>query len=526
MKLVYPKGSTSRIATVFIQDSSATDGSGLGSLDESSSIVGGFVREGSTGVALAVDEDVTTEGTYQAPSAAGKVRIGTPANMRTGTYELHFHNDLFATGAESVVVTLGGATNMAPLTLEIQLSDLETNIVNIKSAVSPYPETIIASGSGTSLTLASDPGADFTTGYAVIFDVSASRQPRIIETVSKVGTTLTLVNSVSITIENGVDTVLLVPLPSSPFVAADFDSGVFPPNFPVLGINASGHLSRVTLTDTTTTNTDQRGTDNAALATALSALQSSVDGLAVGVATRCRIATAAAFEHPESGSIDYSIQILTVDDLGVPVAADSTPTVTITNVAGTDRSANLSAISNPSTGRYTATYTVTNGDTLEPLILSATATIGGESHVAVSLPVVTDAVSVDFTATDRNNLLAALADTNEMQQDWVDGGRLDLILDAALAIGNANSADLNTAAQVRALMSATVTDTNNLAFAIKAVTDLLPDSGALTSLINLLTAIQTEVGKIPRAATEKTAGGQITRTKVSADGSTLVETLS
>ena len=43
---------------------------------------------------------------------------------------------------------------------------------------------------------------------------------------------------------------------------------VFPSNFSSLLINASGHVSRVTLVDTTTTNTDMRGTDNAALASA------------------------------------------------------------------------------------------------------------------------------------------------------------------------------------------------------------------------------------------------------------------
>jgi hypothetical protein len=45
----------------------------------------------------------------------------------------------------------------------------------------------------------------------------------------------------------------------------------FPTNFASLGINASGHISRVTLCDTTTTNTDMRGTDNAALASAWTA---------------------------------------------------------------------------------------------------------------------------------------------------------------------------------------------------------------------------------------------------------------
>jgi len=44
-------------------------------------------------------------------------------------------------------------------------------------------------------------------------------------------------------------------------------SGVtFPANFGALGINVSGHVSRVVLVDTTTTNTDMRGTDSAALA--------------------------------------------------------------------------------------------------------------------------------------------------------------------------------------------------------------------------------------------------------------------
>lgn len=42
---------------------------------------------------------------------------------------------------------------------------------------------------------------------------------------------------------------------------------VFPTHFGSLLINSSGHLSRVTLVDTTTTNTDMRGTDGAALAT-------------------------------------------------------------------------------------------------------------------------------------------------------------------------------------------------------------------------------------------------------------------
>ena len=125
-KFIFPKAETSVILPVFIQDSSATDGSGLGSLDQTSSIVGGYMKRNGTGVALAVDENVTTEGTYEAPSTAAQVSIGTPANMRTGCYELHFHNDLFTT-ADYVLISLGGATNMAELMIEIQLSNLDLN---------------------------------------------------------------------------------------------------------------------------------------------------------------------------------------------------------------------------------------------------------------------------------------------------------------------------------------------------------------------------------------------------------------
>ena len=51
-------------------------------------------------------------------------------------------------------------------------------------------------------------------------------------------------------------------------------SGVtFPTNFGVLGINSSGHVLRVVLVDTTTANTDMRGTDNAALASAWTAMR-------------------------------------------------------------------------------------------------------------------------------------------------------------------------------------------------------------------------------------------------------------
>jgi len=48
-------------------------------------------------------------------------------------------------------------------------------------------------------------------------------------------------------------------------------SQAFPANFAALGINPSGHVSRVVLVDTTTTNSDMRGTDSALLASGYTA---------------------------------------------------------------------------------------------------------------------------------------------------------------------------------------------------------------------------------------------------------------
>jgi hypothetical protein len=45
----------------------------------------------------------------------------------------------------------------------------------------------------------------------------------------------------------------------------------FPANFAALGINSSGHLLRVVLVDTTSVNSDMRGTDNALLAASYTA---------------------------------------------------------------------------------------------------------------------------------------------------------------------------------------------------------------------------------------------------------------
>jgi hypothetical protein len=110
--------------------------------------------------------------------------------------------------------------------------------------------------------------------------------------------------------------------------------------------------------------------------------------------------------------------------------------------------------------------------------VAAAVTVGSTSASAIQNGLATQA-SVDtidnFLDTEVAAILAAvdtevsaiLADTNELQTDWADGGRLDLILDARASQASVNTVDDFLDTEVAA---------------IKAVTDLLPDGGALTSI--------------------------------------------
>jgi len=72
----------------------------------------------------------------------------------------------------------------------------------------------------------------------------------------------------------------------------------FPSNFASLGINSSGHVSRVTLVDTCTTNTDMRGTDNAALASEWTATRAGyLDGVLIAANYNQRTVSVTGSNH-------------------------------------------------------------------------------------------------------------------------------------------------------------------------------------------------------------------------------------
>ena len=122
MKLDITKGTTSKMVEVFIQDSSSTTGAGLTGLVFNSAGLTAYYYENDAALPTNAITLVTmTVGTY---ASGGFIEVDS-ANM-PGLYSLGIPDaalDGASNTADSVVIMLKGATNMAPVVLEIQLVD-------------------------------------------------------------------------------------------------------------------------------------------------------------------------------------------------------------------------------------------------------------------------------------------------------------------------------------------------------------------------------------------------------------------
>lgn len=118
MKLIVKKGRTSLLVRIFIQDSSSTVGAGLTGLTSGSAGLVCYRARDDDGNAAAT-QVVLSAGTRGTWSSGGFVEKD--ATNMPGVYELGLPNAGQATGSETVTYMLKGATNMAPLALEIQL---------------------------------------------------------------------------------------------------------------------------------------------------------------------------------------------------------------------------------------------------------------------------------------------------------------------------------------------------------------------------------------------------------------------
>jgi len=140
-KLTLKKAATDVTVYLFAQDSSKTTGVGLTGLAyNTASLTAYYVRP--LGSASAIT--LATQTVTGAHSDGGFVEID--ATNMPGVYRLDLPDAVCATGVPSAVVMLKGATNLAPIVLEIQLTDFDVldklNVSSVEFVTSVVGSTI------------------------------------------------------------------------------------------------------------------------------------------------------------------------------------------------------------------------------------------------------------------------------------------------------------------------------------------------------------------------------------------------
>ena len=116
-KLSRFQGQASQMVDIFVQDSSSTTGAGLPGLVYNSAGMTAYYHRNTASSAVAISLVTATLGTF---TSGGFIAVdGTHA---PGLYQLGIPNAALASGADSVVIYLFGAGNMAPVILEIDLT--------------------------------------------------------------------------------------------------------------------------------------------------------------------------------------------------------------------------------------------------------------------------------------------------------------------------------------------------------------------------------------------------------------------
>lgn len=179
----------------------------------------------------------------------------------------------------------------------------------------------------------------------------------------------------------------------SAIAGALLNTGNLPTNFAALGINASGHVSRVTLVDTTTTNADMRGTDNAALASNWTATRAGyLDGVLIAANYNQRTVQVTGSNHVAADVHEFQPGVITSGDFAsgaitsTVLATDSITSSQIAASAVTEIQSGL-ATSSGVTSAFTeikgATWS-SSTDTLEKIRDAVDSSGGGGDSIIVT----------------------------------------------------------------------------------------------------------------------------------------------
>lgn len=165
MKLNKLAGATSEIWQIFIRDSSSTTGAGLAGLVFNTASLTAYYHRDTDTTATAISLVTMTVGTF---TSSGFKEID--ATNMPGWYQFCPPNAAIASGAKSCGFHLKGATNMAPLPIEVQLTAINpdsatafmTSVATVTTVTNQLTAAQIATGVWQDTT-----AGDFTTALSV-----------------------------------------------------------------------------------------------------------------------------------------------------------------------------------------------------------------------------------------------------------------------------------------------------------------------------------------------------------------------
>lgn len=146
-EIVVPPDATSRCFDVFVNDSSVTTGAGLTGLAYNTASLTAYYHRDTAASATAITLATMTLGTF----TSGGFVVVDGTNL-PGWYQICPPNAAFASGANSVIIGLKGASNMAPVNLRVQIG-LDYNVVKSRG-------TLQAAASTTATIAAAESSAD------------------------------------------------------------------------------------------------------------------------------------------------------------------------------------------------------------------------------------------------------------------------------------------------------------------------------------------------------------------------------
>jgi|CXWL01.1.fsa_nt_gi hypothetical protein len=376
MKEVIERGAGSLFTHVFIPDSTSTGGAGKTGLTyNSASLKIVVIRPGEASATKYLQsagniEDITTLGTYAAPTASKCRFKELDATDLPGWYEIQFADALFNTtnSRRSLGGMISGATGVAPTPFQIQLSDPTRGVGSptaLPNAAAEAAGGLYTRGAGAGQINQANNGE---------IDVNATRWGGTAVGSANVRANLTQVLGTAPTesaagrLAAAFTTFLDVAAPTLSTASLNQTGDSYARLGAPAGASVSADIAAAkAVVDTIAARlTAARAgyLDNLNVGGVV-ASQADINALNQSASRRVILTTVPQYERPESATSSYTIEARTYDGDGAAVNADSTPTLTPTGIVSGDLSANLSAATNPATGLYRWTYTVTSSATSE-----------------------------------------------------------------------------------------------------------------------------------------------------------------